>query len=86
MSSRLNVRVDDELAQKVDELARATGRSASAIIKAALEAYLESSSVSGETYPKLLLAQAGFIGCASGDTDLSQTYKQALGDSLSAKT
>jgi predicted transcriptional regulator len=45
MSSRLNARVDDELARKVEALSRATGKSASSIIEAALEAYIESARV-----------------------------------------
>lgn len=40
--ARLEVLVDDELARKIEELSRATGKSASSIIKAALEAYIES--------------------------------------------
>lgn len=86
MSSRLNVRVDDELARKVEELSRTTGKSASSIIKAALEAYIESARSSAEVRPKLALERAGLIGCANGDPELSQTYKQALLDSVSSKT
>ncbi len=36
MSSRINAGIDDELARKLEELSRATGKSASALIKAAL--------------------------------------------------
>jgi metal-responsive CopG/Arc/MetJ family transcriptional regulator len=86
MSSRINARIDDELARKVEELSRATGKSASSIIKAALEAYVESAGAHGEVRPRLGLERAGFIGCASGDPGLSQTYKQSLGESLSTKT
>ncbi|MEY4511725.1 MAG: hypothetical protein RLZZ450_3847 [Pseudomonadota bacterium] len=86
MSSRLNVRVDDELARKVEALSRATGKSASSIIKAALEAYIESARVSEEVRPRLALERSGFIGCAHGDPDLSQSYKESLFDSLSSKT
>ena len=86
MSSRLNARVDDELARKLEELSRATGRSASSIIKAALEAYIESARQSGEVRPKLALERAGFIGCANGAADLSQSYKQSLAESVSSKT
>lgn len=86
MSSRINARIDDELARKVEELSLATGKSASSIIKAALEAYIESAHVSGEVRPKLALERSGFIGCANGEPDLSQTYKQSLTESLSSKT
>jgi predicted transcriptional regulator len=86
MSSRINARVDDELARKIEELSRATGKSASSIIKAALEAYIESAHVSGEVRPRLALERAGFIGCANGEPGLSQTYKQSLAKSMSSKT
>jgi len=86
MSSRINARVDDELARKLEELSRATGKSASTIIKAALEAYIESARVSGEVRPKLALERSGFIGCANGEPGLSQTYKQSLAHSMSSKT
>ena len=86
MSSRLNARVDAELARKVEELSRATGKSASAIIKAALEAYIENARVSGKVHPRLALERAGLIGCAEGEADLSQTYKQSLVESVSEKT
>ena len=86
MSNRLNARVDAELARKVEELARATGKSASAIIKAALEAYVESARVSAEVHPRLALERSGLIACAKGDADLSRTYKQSLVDSVSTKT
>jgi metal-responsive CopG/Arc/MetJ family transcriptional regulator len=86
MSSRLNVRVDDALARKVEALALATGKSASSIIKAALEAYIESARVAEKVRPRLALERAGFIGCANGDPDLSRVYKQSLVDSVSSKT
>jgi metal-responsive CopG/Arc/MetJ family transcriptional regulator len=84
MSSRINARIDDELARKIEALSRATGKSASAILKAALEAYLERPELSAEARP--MLALAGFVGCASGDAELSSTYKRSLTKSLSTKT
>jgi predicted transcriptional regulator len=86
MSSRLNARVDAELARTVEGLARAMGKSTSAIVKAALEAYIESARVSGEVRPRLALERSGRIGCAKGDADLSQTYKRSLVESASGKT
>lgn len=86
MSSRLNARVDDELARKVEALSRATGKSASSIIKAALEAYIESARVREEVHPRRALERAGLIGCANGEPDLSRSYKQVLVDSVRAKT
>ncbi len=86
MSSRINARVDDELAKKVEELRRLTGKSASAIIKAALEAYFETVKGSSEVRPRHVLEQAGFIACVHGEPNLSRDYKRELSDSLGRKT
>lgn len=86
MSGRINARLDDELAEKVEELRRITGKSVSALIKAALEAYFENVKGSNAVRPGRVLEQAGFIACASGEPNLSRDYKRTLGDSLSSKT
>ena len=86
MGGRINARIDDDLALKLEELSRATGKSTSAIIKAALEAYIESARTNSEVRPKLALERAGFIGCESGEPQLSQTYKQALRETMGSKT
>jgi hypothetical protein len=86
MSNRINARMDDELARKVEELRRITGKSASAIIKAALEAYFDSVKGGNAVRPRRVLEQAGFIACANGGANLSRDYKRALRDSLSSKT
>jgi hypothetical protein len=85
MSGRINARLDAALARKVAELCKLSGKSASAVIKAALEAYYERMA-SGSRNPKAALEQTGFIGSASGAEDLSATYKEALNDSLPRKT
>lgn len=84
MSHRINARLDDELARKVDELCKLTGQSASAIIKAALEAYYERTRAAGMS-PRAVLEQSGFIGCAAGSPDLSRDYKQLLEASIRSK-
>jgi len=86
VTSRINARLDDDLARKVEELRKLTGKSASAIIKAALEAYYEAARASGDLQPKRALEQAGFIGCAEGEADLSTRYKELLTKTMSAKT
>jgi predicted transcriptional regulator len=86
MSSRINARLDDELARKLAELCRTSGQSTSAILKAALEAYIASAQARSGAQPGLLLQRAGFIGCARGPAGLSQSYKEALGKSLRDKT
>ncbi|MEY4509754.1 MAG: hypothetical protein RLZZ450_1876 [Pseudomonadota bacterium] len=66
MSGRLNARVDDELARKVEALSRATGKSASSIIEAALEAYIESARVCHLLAARLSVdAELAFVRSAS---------------------
>jgi predicted transcriptional regulator len=85
MSHRINARLDAELARKLDELSARTGKNASAVIKAALEAYYERMHA-GDAGPKLALERAGFIACGSAAADLSTTYKASLSQSLGSKT
>jgi hypothetical protein len=77
VAHRINARIDDELATKLQALSRRTGKSTSAIIKAALDAYYERLQASG-TSPKRVLEASGFLGCAEGDRDLSADYKNEL--------
>lgn len=84
MSHRINARLDDELARKVDELCKLTGQSASAIIKVALEAYYERTRAAGMS-PRAVLERSGFIGCAEGDSNLSTDYKRLLETSMRSK-
>ena len=84
MSHRINARLDDELARKVDELCKLTGQSASAIIKVALEAYYERTRAAGMS-PRAVLEQSGFIGCAEGSPNLSTDYKRLLESSMRSK-
>jgi predicted transcriptional regulator len=85
MASRINARIDDEVAARLEALSKRTGKSTSAIIKAALDAYFEQTQASAEN-PKRALQAAGFIGCAEGDRDLSAGYKDALTRAWSKKT
>jgi predicted transcriptional regulator len=86
MAQRLNTRVDDELAAKVDQLRKLTGKNSSAVIKAALEAYYEQvSSTVAARGAKVALQRAGFLACAQGDPNLSRDSKRVLGESLRRK-
>jgi predicted transcriptional regulator len=85
MTNRINARLDAALARKVEQLCKLTGKSASAVIKAALESYYERTASSAQ-HPKAALEQAGFIASGSGAVDLSTSYKAALAKSLSSKT
>lgn len=85
MSHRINARLDDALARKVEELCKRSGQSTSDVIKAALEAYYEQTRLDN-VGPKAALERAGFIGCAPGEPELSVKYKDVLMDSLHKKT
>ena len=77
MSRRINARIDEELARKLEELGKLTGKSASAILKLALDAYY--ARVRGAPgHAKQALRAADFVGCADGDPELSASYKDAL--------
>jgi metal-responsive CopG/Arc/MetJ family transcriptional regulator len=85
VAKRINARLDAALAAKVEELCKRSGKSASAVIKAALESYYELTSAEKQS-AKSVLTQTGFIASASGSRELSATYKSVLTDSLKSKT
>jgi len=80
MTSRLNARIDRELARKVAYLREHTQSTTTEVVKASIEAMFERVS---RQRPLDLLAD--FVGCASGDSDLSQNYKAELTQSLARK-
>lgn len=85
MTERINARVDPELAQKLDEIRRATGKNTSMIIKEAIERYHATLPRDVAT-PGEALRRVGLIGAGEGDPDLSRDYKSILADLLADKT
>jgi len=81
MTSRINARLDDELARKLAELRRRTGRSTTEIVKASIEAYYEAE----RSRPRALELLADLIGAGDADPNLSTNYKAELTASLSKK-
>lgn len=79
--TRINARLDSELAQRLLLVRERTGQSTSDLLKASLRAYLDR--VESEVSPAGHLAN--FIGSADGPTDLSTSYKAALTRSLRKK-
>ena len=81
---RINARLDDTHAQKLDYLKRATHSTVSDIVKTSLDLYYDqvrgSSSRAAE-----VLERSGFIGCGASSPDLSTSYKEELAESLAAK-
>lgn len=83
MSRRVNARIDEDLAEKLAEIERLTGQGTSAIIKQALDAYIEQVRAKAVDPTQAL---GDFIGCAEGEPDLSSHYKEKLRDSWGKKT
>jgi hypothetical protein len=82
MTTRINARLDAGLARKVRDLRKRTGQSTTEVVKASLESYYVA--VTENATPASLLAE--LIGSAEGPPDLSETYKDALAESLRRKT
>ena len=81
MTKRINARLDADLAGKIETLRKRTGRSTTAIVKASLESYYVA--VTRADNPSVLLSD--FVGCASGPSDLSRSYKVELTKALQRK-
>lgn len=82
--SRINARLDESRASKLDFLKRITGLSVSEIVKRGIDAlYDEEQRRAADA--RRILADVGFVGCASGPEDLSVRYKDELRESLEEK-
>jgi predicted transcriptional regulator len=85
MSTRLNARIDPELADKIDRLRRRTNMSITDIVRASIELYYERFRAQEAADAHRILVDAGFVGCGEAEPDLSTSYKDRLADSLSGK-
>ena len=81
MTTRINARLPPELASKLSELRRRTGKSTTDLLREALEGYYDASRATDE--PARLLGE--FVGCAEGPRALSSRYKAELVRSLERK-
>jgi hypothetical protein len=84
-ANRINARLDNELARRVDLVRKRKGRSLSQIVQESLTRYCDLELAKGGE-PLTVLKLAGFIGCADGPADLSSDYKRQLTGSLRRKT
>ena len=78
---RINARLDDEHAEKLTSLTRATGASITEVLKQALDVYFEQLENSRGSAAEIL-EQSGFIGCGEGSLHLSEQYKDSLKKSV----
>jgi len=85
MTTRLNARIDEELAAKLEHLRRRTNRSVTEIVRASIELYYEHFQRQEAGGAGEILREAGFIGCGEDGADLSTTYKGRLAQSVSDK-
>jgi predicted transcriptional regulator len=81
MTARINARLDEELAQKLDELRRRTGRSTTELVRASIAAYYEAERQ--RQHPGELLAE--LVGVGDAGTHLSSDYKELLALGLEQK-
>ena len=84
MATRVIARIDDELARRLEQLRRRTGKTMSQLVKEGLAQLCEAEARGASAHQRLL--GAGFVGCADGPERLSDRYKQLLGDVLRGKT
>jgi len=80
--TRVNARLDAELAQRLLVLRDRTGQSTSDLLKASLRAYLDQ--VEARTGAAELLSD--FVGSGRGPANLSASYKAELTRSLEKKS
>lgn len=80
---RVNARFDDDLARRLEYLTRTTHMGVSDVIKSSVMFYYES--LKGQEAPKLTRLREWIGKSASGQSDVSVTYKDSLTDALAAK-
>lgn len=85
MTNRINARLDDQLAQKLERIRQLTGKNTSAILKTAIDRYYATLQAT-ETNHGDVLRRSGFIAAGDGERNLSTDYKRTLTHSLSRKT
>ena len=81
---RINARLDENLAYKLDYLTHAEGMSVSNVVKESISRYYEEVRAP-QAVAQEILGLNGFIGCAENDADLSTNYKHTLTETLQAK-
>ena len=81
---RLNARLPEELARKLEALEQATNQTTSDVVRAALERYFDEICGPGRSAREAIL-RSGLVGCGEAEADLSATYKARLYEGLGRK-
>jgi hypothetical protein len=76
---RINARLDEEYAHKLNYIQKQTNQPITDVIKSAIDLYYQQLQ---QEKPLDLLTQTGFIGCGEADPNLSVNYKSILRDNL----
>ncbi|NCA90401.1 MAG: CopG family transcriptional regulator [Gammaproteobacteria bacterium] len=82
---RVNARLDDAHARKLDELCQRTGCSRTEVLRAAIDRYYSEEATEPRSAADILRENA-FIGCGDADPELAREYKQRLTECLANKT
>lgn len=84
VARRITVRLDEELARKVQHARKRTGKSTTDLVREGLDRYCTDLSA-GAGSPWEVIQAVGLVGCASGPSDLAETYKDEMRGSLGDK-
>jgi hypothetical protein len=84
MSVRINARLDEALARRIEQLRAEGGQSLTKVIEEALEAWADRREAV-RTSPADIFRARGFIGAGVGPANLSENVKSALSRSLRKK-
>jgi predicted transcriptional regulator len=84
--TRLNARIDDELAAKLEHLRERTDMSVTDIVRASISLYYDQFREREAGAAREILDDVGFVGCGEAESDLSSTYKEGLTTSLAGKS
>ncbi len=82
---RINARIDDDLAAKLDVLRASSGASVTDVLREAIERYHASVQAETGSHAREAFAATGFVGCAEGPRDLASRSKAYLLEALETK-
>ncbi len=81
---RINARLDEDSARKIEYLKDVTHAPVTDVVKCAIDLYYQHMR-QAQDGAKDRLFETGFVGCGVADPELSQTYKDDLSQALEAK-
>ncbi len=81
---RINARLDEESARKLEYLKEATHAQVTDVVKDAIDLYYQRVRQAQDS-ARSRLFDSGFVGCGTAEPGLSQTYKDDLSQALEAK-